>query len=239
MPAWKDGSAPFRQRGHQVASSDIDPAFGCTITADVRELTADQVRDALGGAPDVVLASPPCEGFSVASMSRHWGGGLRAYVPLTDRARLGVELVVATVKLIGELAPAFAVVENPRDVLRNLGLMPAAPVTVWYCHYGAATAKPTDLWGMPFPPSWRPRPLCHNQPSEGRKQHPVGCCCEDHPGAPRGAKTGIQGINGRDRYAQRSVVPWQLAESVCLAAESDFEHGRPGVMPATQPELFA
>jgi hypothetical protein len=216
----KGWSQPFTDRGHNVWTTDIDPRFDTDATVDIRDLDTSAIPfDTI----DVLLASPPCESFSVASIGHHWTGGHRAYEPKTDAARLGMDLVLSTMALRANLAaegraPEAMVVENPRGVLRNLKLIRdrrgavVDPTTVWYCHYGDTRAKPTDLWLVPGPRLWRPRPPCHNR----RADHADTCCCRDHEAAPRGAKTGTQGIRG---YAERSVIPYGLAFSVCQAAE--------------------
>jgi site-specific DNA-cytosine methylase len=33
--------------------------------------------------PDIIWASPPCTGFSVAALGHHWTGGKNAYIPKT------------------------------------------------------------------------------------------------------------------------------------------------------------
>lgn len=214
----KGWSAPF-EREHRVVSLDLDPAFEPTIAADILEVSSADILAAFGGRrPDIILASPPCETFSVASIGHHWAGGYRAYVPKTEEAVIGKRLVQKAVYLIQELRPVFAVIENPRGVLRKLGLIPAQPTTVWYCHYGESRAKPTDLWGLPFPPSWKPEPPCHSN-----RGHRPECCCHDHEAARRGAKTGTQGIQ---TYAERSVIPYALADSIARACEEDLGFAR-------------
>jgi site-specific DNA-cytosine methylase len=47
--------------------------------------------------PDVIWASPPCTGFSVAALGHHWTGGKNAYIPKTDTAKLGIELAKKTI----------------------------------------------------------------------------------------------------------------------------------------------
>lgn len=193
-------SAPFVERGHDVITVDIDPVFGAVMTADVLTIGPNFGRF------DVVLASPPCEAFSVASIGTHWTGGLRAYEPRTPQAHTALALVHWTVAAIEVMRPSVAVIENPRGMLRKLGVLDRYErATVTYCQYGDSSMKPTDLWGLPFPPSWQPRAVCRN-----------GATC--HERAPRGAKTGTQGKMGA---AARALIPYELAMSVCLAAERD------------------
>ena len=197
----KGWSTPFAERGHEVITVDIDPVFGSTLTADALAMGPNLGRF------DVVLASPPCEAFSVASIGSHWTGGLRAYEPKTPQAHTALALVHWTIAAIESMRPTFAVIENPRGMLRRLGVLDRYErVTVTYCQYGEKVMKPTDLWGLPFPASWSPRPMCAN-----------GASC--HERAPRGAKTGTQGKAGA---AERAVVPYELAMDVCLAAERDI-----------------
>jgi len=194
-------SAPFAERGHEVVTVDIEPSFRPTMAVDVLAIGPDFGRF------DVVLASPPCEAFSVGSIGTHWGGGLRAYEPRTARAHTALALVHWTIAAIEAMRPSVAVIENPRGMLRRLGVLDRYErVTVTYCQYGDTSMKPTDLWGLPFPASWQPKPMCRN-----------GASC--HERAPRGAKTGTQGKVGA---AERAVIPYELALSMCLAAEAEF-----------------
>ena len=195
------GSAAFVERGHEVVTLDNDPRFGCTITADLLTVSASDLAEY--GPFDFVWASPPCEAFSVASIGHHWGGGHRVYAPRTEHAVVSQELVAHSIRLIAALGPRAWVMENPRGVLRKLSCVRGLPhVEVCYCRYGDTRMKPTDLWGK-FPVGWTPEPMCHNG-------NP------DHERAPRGAKTGTQGIAGA---AERAVVPKALSLSMCVALE--------------------
>lgn len=198
----KGGSAAFAARGHQVVTLNIDPRFGCTITGDI--MAPDVIAQVYANGPyDFVWASPPCEAFSVASIGHHWTGGTRAYVPKTLHAEHSQEMVAQTIRLIAGLGPRFWIMENPRGVLRKLPCVAGLPrVTVTYCQYGEPRMKPTDLWGC-FPPALEFLPMCKN-----------GDPC--HEAAPRGAKTGTQGIAGA---AERAVVPYLLSLAVCEALE--------------------
>ena len=207
-------SRPFREAGHEVFSVDWDTKFDVDLHADIRGLSASD----LPWTPDLILASPPCETFSVASIGTHWTGGYRAYEPKTKAAEQGLYIIHGMMRVIQSpmfrKAPAY-VIENPRGVLRKLGAIrwPREPQTVWYCHYGESRAKPTDIWSTL--PGLQLRPPCHNK----RQGHAPDCCCSDHEAAPRGAKTGTQGIGN---YADRSLIPYELANDVRLAAEVMF-----------------
>ena len=194
----------FKDRGHRVVHVELDRQHSADLHADVLDLNAKDLIALCGDQrPDYVWASPPCTSFSVASIGTHWGGGLRAYQPKTEAARLGLRLVEHTLRLMREVAPAYWTMENPRGVLRKLPVVAGvARRTVTYCAYGDERMKPTDLWGG-HPSTWTPRPMCKNR---------APC----HVAAPRGAKTGTQGRAGA---VDRSRVPYELSLDLCLAVE--------------------
>lgn len=206
---WGGWSAAFKDRGHDVTTLDNDPQFGCTITADIRNV---EPWDLPWGSYDIVLASPPCEKFSVGGFHQQ---AFRQYFkpyeskeyyePVTDGARLAIAIADRVVDFIHFLAPRFWVVENPRGLLAKLDIIPnGPPETIWYCRYGERRAKPTHLWGG-FPPSLYLEPECENG-------NP------DHIRAPRGSLTGTQGME----TTQAAIVPYALSLAVCLAAEADL-----------------
>lgn len=233
-------SEPFSLREHDIFTIDNDANFEPDWCIDILKVDSDELTSRMGGKPDIILASPPCTTFSTMTMGRNWNKNGDIYTPKTEKARISLELVQKTVSLIEDLAPKFWVIENPRAILRKLGVFPAdwERRTVWYCRYGEPFAKPTDLWGG-FPPSWRPRPQCHN----GN---------DDHVMAPRGSRTGIQGFGvlnkkefprerrgslsnyynqHRDIYktkdkaalaALRAKIPVQLSLEICMCAEFDL-----------------
>lgn len=172
----KGWSEAFEERGHEVFSVDLDERFDVSLHKDILQLTPDD----LPWKPDIILASPPCEAFSVMTIGKNW---TKEGEPKTQKAILALELVWKTRDLIAQLNPKFFVIENPRGKLRKLepiqGLNRA---TITYCQYGRNYMKPTDLWGG-FPPSWEPRAMCK-----------PGASC--HMSSPRGSKNGSQG--GRD-----------------------------------------
>lgn len=188
-------------RGHIYITLDLDPKFGCTISSDLFKLPTNAFEGV-----DFIWASPPCEAFSVASIGHHWGGGSRMYEPKTSHAILSQRLVQHTLNIMRESNPRLGwVMENPRGVLRKLSVVENQLCkTVTYCQYGDTRMKPTDLWfGGKGLGSWQPRAMCKN-----------GDPC--HEAAPRGARTGTQGIKGA---AERAVVPWDLWDEILTVLE--------------------
>lgn len=190
----------FKDAGHTVITFELDDYFEATEHTDVFDLTAQDLLTRYGR-PDFIWASPPCTAFSVASMGHHWGGGLRAYEPKTEAAKISQELVAHTLKLIAELNPTKGwLMENPRGMLRKLPVVANLPRrSVTYCRYGDTRMKPTDLWGVVS--NWTPREMCKN-----------GQPC--HEAAPRGSKTGTQGLKGAK---ERSRVPYALGQEILAA----------------------
>jgi hypothetical protein len=193
------GSAtkPFTDAGHTVVTFELSTNFTATEHVDISTLTSDYLIRTYG-IPDFIWASPPCTTFSVASISHHWVKGGCNPQPRTDDARLAQELVAHTLSLIKELNPINGwLLENPRGMLRKLPVVKGYKrETVTYCTYGDNRMKPTDLWGDV--PNWTPRHMCSN-----------GMSC--HESAPRGAKTGTQGLRGT---ADRSRVPYELGQEL-------------------------
>jgi len=194
----------FADRGHKVVRVELDPQHEAELHADVSRLLTTQVFDLCGGEPDFIWASPPCTCFSVASIGHYWERGETSVRPKHPDALAAQELVLATLELIRNLVPHFWLMENPRGMLRKMPFMAQYPrTTVTYCQYGDTRMKPTDLWGR-MPWGWRPRPACKN-----------GAPC--HTPAPRGSRTGTQGIVGS---VDRSRVPYELSLEICTQIEA-------------------
>jgi len=187
----------FEDAGDTVIRFELDDQFDAEEHVDVFDLNAIDLYRKYGR-PDFVWASPPCTAFSVASIGHHWTGGFQAYLPKTEQARVNQDLVWKTRTLISGLDSKIGyLIENPRGVLRKLPpVQGLTRRTVTYCQYGDERMKPTDLWGDV--PGWVPRPMCKNGD-------------ECHVSAPRGAKTGTQGLKGA---AIRSMVPYELGYEI-------------------------
>ena len=179
------------QLSFELFSSDINDFEDIDYVVDIRKFDVNKVPFK----PFIIWASPPCTGFSVASIGSHWTGGKKGYIPKTEISTIGIELVQKTIEIIKYFNPKYWFIENPRGLLRKMPFMQEFKrQTVWYCQYGDNRAKPTDIWTNSN--TWIPRPCCFN----GNKK------CH-HESAPRGAKTGTQGRNGA---YDRSKIPHEL-----------------------------
>ena len=179
--------------GMEVFSSDLIEFEGIHYPISILDFDVTKVPFQ----PDIIWASPPCTGFSVAAIGHHWAGGKGAYIPKTETAKLGIELVKKTLEIIEHFQPTFWFMENPRGVLRKLDVVKNLPRrSVTYCQYGDERMKPTDIWTNSV--LWEPRPMCKN-----------GDPC--HVAAPRGSRTGTQ---GRANAYERSKIPEELCREI-------------------------
>ena len=186
--------------GYEVFSVDINNFEGIDLVKDIEFLTKDDIPFI----PDVIWASPPCTTYSIAAISHHRDMGK----PKTDFAAKSDRLVLNTLRLIKEYDCKYFI-ENPRGYLRKMHFMLGVPkTTVWYCTYGDIRAKPTDIWSNHIyslfnENGWKPRPMCFN----GN----INC---QHQPAPRGSRTGTQGM--KNNY-ERSKVPYELCKEILLS----------------------
>ena len=152
--------------------------------------------------PDIIHASCPCTFFSVASIGKHWH---KDHTPKTEQAKLGVKIVQKTIDIINHFNPQYFYIENPRGKLRKLDVIKPIPYrkTVTYCSYNDTRMKPTDWLTNDF--EWIPRNMCHN----GNRN------CHHEP-APRGSRTGTQGLKGN---YERSKIPYELCLEILETKE--------------------
>ena len=200
------GSATFsriaRLRGNSSITYDNDESLHPDICADISDYAL-----YLGPSkPDVIWASPPCQGFSVAAFGKNWGGGFRAYEPKSESAKLSIRCLRTTLEIIRFLNPKLYFIENPMGMMRKMPEMQAIRrVEVSYCQYGDTRMKPTDIFTNSH---WIGRPKCKN-----------GSIC--HVSAPRGSKTlgSTQGLKGA--YL-RGKLPDQLCVEIIEACEKEL-----------------
>jgi hypothetical protein len=183
-------------------SSDWTPFDGIDYAVDILKFDMDKVPFI----PDVIWASPPCTTFSVASIGKHWTPDKQ---PKTHEAMVGLEILQKTISIIQSYQyynpNLIWYIENPRGMMRKMDVawdyMKHVRHTVTYCQYGDTRMKPTDIWTNNY--DWESRPACKN-----------GDSC--HVSAPRGSRTGTQGLKGS--YL-RSQVPKELCQEIIQSSK--------------------
>jgi len=201
-------SAAFRDRGWEVIGLDIDSRFNPTILASYTHIP---LRTGLS--PKVILASPDCRCFSIAALFRHWAKGSPP-VPKSEDAKAAIRATKELVAEIKRLDPDYAVLENPRGMMRHVLGKPQH--TIRMSDYGLPFKKPTDLWE--FGRRRLAFRLLERQGSWVR--------------SPRGTKNGIQGFKGKHVKGQgglgdyvrppalRAKWPYGLSKAILEAVET-------------------
>lgn len=191
----KSASEVFAAHGHETFTIDNDATLLPDLCADVCKLSS-----FIAEARDILWASPPCQGFSVAAIGKNWN---KDYTPKTQSAEDAMEMVKSTLRIIRTSTPRWWFIENPRGMLRKMPFMDeflkqtgGVRHTVTYCQYGDTRMKPTDIWTNAW--WWNPKPACKN-----------GDKC--HESAPRGSRTGTQGIKGAK---DRGRIPSALFDEI-------------------------
>ena len=202
-------SKAFEAKGHKAFSVEWDRNFkNISLYADISKLTAKDIIKLCGGVPNVIWASPDCTTYSIAAISRHRKqnvetGNLDA---VSDYAKFCDKTNKHLLDLIAELKPQFYFIENPRGGLRKMDFMKGLyRYTVTYCQYGDNRMKPTDIWTNHPNPKFKPP--CHN-----------GDAC--HESAPRGSKTGTQGLKSSK---ERAVIPAELCYHIVNICEQGYK----------------
>ncbi len=146
-------SHPFVEAGFEVIRFDYNEQFKDVPFTFIQDVTKiDEVLEIIGGRKvTVVVASPPCERFSIANRMFPKKGVMNA-----------LNVVGAVYEIIAALRPKYWIVENPRGRLRWFLGKPNSTVSL--SNYGEKYKKPTDLWHnfplpmiqgeMPYEPSW-------------------------------------------------------------------------------------
>jgi len=200
----KSFSKVAKEKGYNTFTIDNNPIFEPDLLEHIDSFS-DKIYTLMNkDSYDILWASPPCTAFSVASIGKHWTGGKNAYIPKDIIAKAGLEMLEVTIMFIKTNKPKLWYIENPRGIMRKVidkifqkyNITNYRRVTITYCQYGDTRMKPTDIWTNNF--NWSPRKVCKN-----------GDKC--HISAPRGSKTGTQGLKGS---IERSKVPSELIKEI-------------------------
>lgn len=201
----KSISKAFEKRGHKTFSVEWDKNFkNIDLYEDINNINTKDIIKLCGGIPDVIWASPDCTTYSIAAISHHRkrnnDGNLE---PVSEYAKFCDKTNKHVLDLIQELKPKYYFIENPRGGLRKMDFMKGLyRYTVTYCQYGDKRMKPTDIWTN-----------YHNPQFKLPCKNGDGC----HESAPRGSKTGTQGLKGS---VERSKIPEKLCEYIVDICES-------------------
>lgn len=193
------GNVASQEFGMEVFSVDINNFEGIDLVKDIMGIVIADIPFC----PDIIWASPPCTTYSIAAISHH---RLKGGHPKSEDAIVADKVVLKTLEIIGWFPAAKYFIENPVGMLRKMDFMQALDaIRIYYCRYGDIRMKPTDIFSnhirsMYNPNGWQPRRKCWN----GNKK------CH-HEAAPRGSKTGTQGLAGS---YNRSKVPVELIRDI-------------------------
>lgn len=197
------------ERGHEVISVDFKPFEGIDIVRDIDGMHHEE----LPWTPDMIWASPPCTTYSIAGISHH----RKKEKPISEFAKKSDNLVRTVLAMVANTG-AIYYLENPRGYLRKMSFMSGIDRgEITYCSYGDTRMKPTDIFTNNLrsifnPNGWNPRPQCFN-----------GNPYCHHERAPRGSRTGTQGLKGN---YERSKIPEGLCQEVLEATERVLEKNR-------------
>jgi len=152
--------------------------------------------------PDLIWASPDCTTYSIAGLRAH-RNGINPKSEYAKKCDLVNIHFISLIKKWLKINPNMVFfIENPRGMYRKMPFIQKFNrYTVWYCQYGDARAKPTDIFTNSK--TWIPRPECHN----GNKN------CHHTP-APRGSKTGVQ---AKMSSLDRGRIPVELCKEIILS----------------------
>ena len=148
--------------------------------------------------PDIIWASPDCSCYSMASGGRHFG---KDKIPKTEKAIIHLKILDKLKECINyhlSINPDLIYyIENPTARMSwfiDPLIYPRYDVS--YCQYGCDRMKPTTIWSNKK--DFIPKKCKNNNPY-----------C-NHIRAPRGSKSGTQGIPKNERYK----VPNQLLDEL-------------------------
>lgn len=210
-------SNAFREKGHECFTIDWDERFPSSMHCDISKLKLEDLPEEWRH-PDVVWIAPECTTYSLAAISKHRkknkeNGNLD---PISDYAKQCDKTNQYVLELLKELNPKLWFIENPRACLQKMIWMKNLDeykYLITYCQYSKdlpieqRRMKPTNIWTNH--PNPRFKPPCKN-----------GNPC--HIPAPRGSRTGTQGLKNA---AERSTYPKELCKHIVEISEQYIKGG--------------
>lgn len=199
-------SNAFRARGHECFTIDWDERFPSSMHCDISKLKVEDLPEEWRH-PDVIFSGTDCTSYSVAAISRHRRknpitGNLD---PISEKAQFADNMNKHVNELVKELNPKVFIIENPMGAMRKMDFVKGLILnTTTYCQYGFSYRKQTDFFS--------------NIDLHLKKPCKNGAPC--HEKAPRGARTGLQGIKDP---ALKAVYPPKLCEQIVEECEKSIQ----------------
>ena len=179
-----------RELGHKTWTTDIKQFGNTSYVGDVLDYkTQKRIFEEVKKA-DFVWMSPVCKGWSLSAGNTHW----------TEFRQPKTKLAIDSMKMMmfARFIADYCIKKNKIFYIENPNgravwiLDNQYRKKVWYCQYGDTRAKPTNLYtnqDIEFKTCFNGNPNCH------------------HESAPRGSKTGTQGLKDD---VERSIIPKKL-----------------------------
>lgn len=181
-------------KGYETFTVDNDIQHNPDLCGDLlSEMIQDQVMAKIKDA-DIVWMSPVCTYWSLSAGNTYW---TRNRMPRNEKTIEGIKMMLFCRHVADYCVKHNKIffIENPNGravwILDNQYLKRA-----WYCQYEDSRAKPTNIWtnlNIKFKTCSNNNKECH------------------HESAPRGSKTGTQGLKGS---IERSAIPPKLFEHI-------------------------
>jgi len=180
--------------GHDTWTTDIEEKFnpnhvGNVLDEATQDIIFEQVKKA-----DIVWMSPVCTKWSLCAGNTYW---TKYRMPKREDTIEAINMMMFC-RFIADYCikkNKLFFIENPNGravwILDNQYLK-----RCWYCQYGDTRAKPTNIWtnlNIKFKTCFNGNPNCH------------------HESAPRGSKTGTQGLKNN---MERSRIPEELFKHI-------------------------
>jgi len=110
-----DSHLAFDIDEHALKTYKLNHPSAIIKQTDINRVHSGQIKEELGGPPDIIIASPPCEEFSKANPDSWRSAAERIYGEGTAK------LLLDSIRLIGDLNPKVFIIENVAAILQDGG----------------------------------------------------------------------------------------------------------------------